>query len=82
MVLVAYRHGFRSVELVDLRWSQVDFAHATLHVRRAKKLKPASHPLQGDVMRALRRLRKEDPHGEFVFTSERKAPFRGRRSSC
>jgi integrase len=66
MVLVAYRHGFRAVELVDLRWDQVDFAHATLHVRRAKGGKPSSHPLQGDVMRALRRLRKDDPHGEFV----------------
>jgi integrase len=75
MVLVAYRHGFRAVELVDLRWDQVDFAHATLHVRRAKGGKPSSHPLQGDVMRALRRLRKDDPHGEFVFVSERKTPF-------
>ena len=25
MVLVAYRHGLRSSELVDLRWDQVDF---------------------------------------------------------
>lgn len=75
MVLVAYRHGFRATELVDLRWDQVDFAHATLHVRRAKGGKPSAHPLQGDVMRALRRLRKEDPHGEFVFVSERRAPF-------
>ena len=26
MVLVAYRHGLRVSELVDLRWEQVDFA--------------------------------------------------------
>ncbi len=26
MVLVAYRHGFRPAELVDLRWDQIDFA--------------------------------------------------------
>jgi integrase len=25
MVLVAYRHGLRASELVDLRWDQVDF---------------------------------------------------------
>jgi integrase len=75
MVLVAYRHGFRSTELVDLRWDQVDFTHSTIHVRRAKGGKPAAHPLQGDVMRALRRLRKDNPHGEFVFMSERGAPF-------
>ena len=34
MVLVAYRHGLRAVELVDLRWDQVDFKTATMHVRR------------------------------------------------
>jgi hypothetical protein len=43
-----------------------------LHIRRNKKGTPATHPLlQGDTMRALRRLRKEAPHAEFVFVSER-----------
>ena len=28
MVLVAYRHGLRAAELVDLRWDQVDFRPA------------------------------------------------------
>jgi type 1 fimbriae regulatory protein FimB/type 1 fimbriae regulatory protein FimE len=37
MILVAYRHGLRVSELVDLRWDQVDFRTATLHVRRAKQ---------------------------------------------
>ena len=36
MVLVAYRHGLRASELVDLRWDQVDFGTSTLHVRRVK----------------------------------------------
>jgi len=75
MVLVAYRHGFRPIELVDLRWDQIDFASARLHVRRAKKGTPATHPLMGDEMRALRKLRKDSPHADFVFTSERGAPF-------
>ncbi len=44
---------------------------ARLHVRRAKKGTPATHPLMGDEMRALRKLRKEAPHADFVFTSER-----------
>src|SRR3954451_12507574 len=34
MILVAYRHGLRAAELADLRWDQVDFTTATLHVRR------------------------------------------------
>ena len=34
MVLVAYRHGFRPAELVDLRWDQIEFASGALHVIR------------------------------------------------
>src|ERR1700752_223663 len=37
MISVAYRHGSRAVELVDLRWDQIDFDAATLAVRRVKK---------------------------------------------
>ena len=76
MLLVAYRHGLRSSELVDLRWEQVDFASATLHVRRVKQGAPATHPIVGDELRALRRLQREqEPRSPFVFTSERGAPF-------
>jgi type 1 fimbriae regulatory protein FimB/type 1 fimbriae regulatory protein FimE len=76
MLLVAFRHGLRASELVDLRWEQVDFATATLHVRRVKDGSPATHPIVGDELRALRRLRREqDPPSPFVFTSERGAPF-------
>src|SRR3954453_8111100 len=59
MVLVAYRHGLRASELVDLRWDQIDFATATLHVHRIKQGTPATHPVRGDDLRGLRRLRRE-----------------------
>jgi len=76
MILVAFRHGLRVSELVDLRWDQVDFQAATLHVRRLKQGTPATHPIVGDELRALRRLRREqDPKAAFVFTSERGSPF-------
>jgi type 1 fimbriae regulatory protein FimB/type 1 fimbriae regulatory protein FimE len=76
MILVAYRHGLRVSELVDLRWDQVDFRTATLHVRRAKQGTPSTHPIVGDELRALRRLqRDQEPKSPFVFTSERGAPF-------
>jgi len=76
MVLVAYRHGLRASELVDLHWDQVDFRTATLHVRRVKKGTPGTHQILGDELRALRRLQREqEPRSPFVFTSERGAPF-------
>ena len=76
MILVAYRHGLRVSELTDLRWDQVDFRTAILHVRRAKQGTPSTHPIVGDELRALRRLQREqDPKSTFVFTSERGAPF-------
>ncbi len=76
IILVAYRHGLRAAELVDLRWEQVDFKTATLHVRRVKKGTPSTHPISGDELRALRRLQREqEPKSSFLFTSERGAPF-------
>ncbi len=36
MILVAYRHGLRAAELVDLRWDQIDFRTGNMHVRRVK----------------------------------------------
>jgi len=63
-------------ELVDLPWEQVDFNHAVLQVRRVKKGTPATHPIIGDEMRALRRLQREqEPKSPFVFTAERGSPF-------
>jgi site-specific recombinase XerD len=74
MVLIAYRHGLRASELVDLRWDQVSFSGAVLHVRRRKAGTPATHPLTGMELRALRRLKREQEPSPFVFTSERGAP--------
>ena len=76
MILVAYRHGLRVSELVDLRWDQVEFRTATMHVRRVKQGTPSTHPILGNELRALRRLQREqEPKSAFIFTSERGAPF-------
>jgi integrase len=56
MILIAFRHGLRASELCDLRWDQVHFDSATLHVRRVKNGTPSTHPLTGSELRVLRRL--------------------------
>jgi site-specific recombinase XerD len=75
MILVAYRHGLRVAELCDLRWDQIDFCGAVLHTRRLKNGTPSTHPIQGDELRALRRLQRESEASPFVFVSERGSPF-------
>jgi integrase len=75
MVLIAFRHGLRASELVGLRWEQVDYRRAVLHVRRAKGGTPSVHPLTGVELRALRRLQRESAASPFVFVSERGTPF-------
>jgi integrase len=74
MILVAYRHGFRASEVCDLEWSDIDFASAEMHVNRKKSGKPATHPIRGDELRELRKLRRGST-GPFVFMSERGGPF-------
>jgi integrase len=75
MIPLAFRHGLRTAELVDLRWDQVDFQTGVLHVRRAKAGTPATHPLTGRELRALRRLQREMGPSTHLFMSERKAPI-------
>jgi integrase len=75
MVLFAFRHGLRAGEVTDLRWEQIDFPNAALHVRRIKNGSPATHPLTGRELRALRQHQRTSPRSPFVFVSERGAPL-------
>jgi integrase len=61
MILLTYRHGLRAAKVCDLRWDQVDFNGAVLHVRRIKNGTTSTHPIQGDELQALRRLQRESP---------------------
>jgi integrase len=65
----------RAAEVVDLRWEQVDFKTASLHVRRVKNGTPSTHPLTGRELRALRQHQRESAKSPFVFVSERGAPL-------
>lgn len=75
LVLLLYRHGLRVSELINLRWDAVDFKAARLHIVRLKKGIPATHPIPGDELRALRNLRREYPSSPFLFATERGGPL-------
>lgn len=75
LILVAYRHGLRVSEATNLRWDQIDFKSARLHVNRLKGGTSATHPIEGDELRALRKLKRAYPDSPFVFTTERGGPL-------
>ena len=75
LILVAYRHGLRVSELVGLRWDQFDLKRAQVHINRLKNGSPATHPVEGDELRLLRRLQREYPDSPFVFATERGGPL-------
>ncbi len=74
LILSMYRHGFRVTELTELRWDQVDFRNAEIHVRRLKSGTPSVQPLKSDELRLLRKVKREYA-SRFVFVSERGLPL-------
>lgn len=75
LILMIYRHGLRVSEASDLKWADINFDEGTVYVSRKKKSKPSTHPLQGDEMRALRRLQRESPQSPFVFVNTDGTPM-------
>ena len=75
LILMGYRHGLRISELVNLRWQQINFNTAHIHVRRLKGSRPSVHPLSGEEMRALGQLQRDFPDSPYIFVSERGGPM-------
>ena len=75
MILLLFRHGLRTAELVALKWSNVDLKGGYLEVNRVKQGRDSIHPLRSPELRALRQLQRDYPDTQYVFVSERKAPL-------
>ena len=76
MLLLAFRHGLRVSELINIRMPDIDLDTGRLFVRRVKGSLSTSQPLEGDEIRALRawlRQRGNAPccNSPLVFLSER-----------
>lgn len=75
--LVAYRHGLRVSELIDVRLKDLDTETARIFVRRVKGSLSTHQPIEGDELRAIRawlREREDYPnaHSNYLFLSERR----------
>lgn len=75
LILIAYRHALRVGELIDLKWEQFDLDNGRFHVNRLKNGDSSVHFLEGDEIRALRKLRRDYHGSAFVFASERQGPL-------
>ena len=75
MIPVVYRHGLRASEVCDLQWQQIELSEGRVHVHRVKNGIASVHPIRGDEMRALRKLRRDYTKDAYVFVSERGGPI-------
>ncbi len=76
LMLVAYRHGLRASELIDIRLKDLDLEMGRLFVRRVKGSLSTHQPIEGDELRAVRawlREREDYPNSNsnYLFLSER-----------
>lgn len=76
MGLLAFRHGLRVSELIDLQWSDILFDQTQMFVRRLKGSQSNAQALESDELNGLRRLQREGPTNDrYLFVSERGTIF-------
>lgn len=74
-ILLAYNHGLRNSELCNLRWESVDLNRGTIYITRLKGSVSGVHPLHRDEVRALHKLRKQFPQGEYLLQTQTGKPM-------
>lgn len=75
IILLMFRHGLRTAELVNLKWSQIDLVGGYIEVHRCKHGHDSIHPLRSPELRALRQIQRDYLETSYVFVSEHKAPL-------
>ncbi len=74
MILLAYRHGLRVSELVNLKWEQIDLKEGLIDIVRINNGMDDTHPLFPSEIKALSKLNKVKTGIPYVFISSRKTP--------
>lgn len=75
IILMGFRHGLRAGELVNLQWSDIDWRHPSIYIRRLKGSRDCSHRIEGDELRLLRQHSRQENKGRWIFMSERRTPL-------
>ena len=75
IILLMFRHGLRTAELIALKWTSIDLAGGYIEVHRVKNGRDSIHPLRSPELRALRQIQRDYADTSYVFVSERKAPL-------
>jgi hypothetical protein len=67
LILIAYRHGLRAIELCDLEWSQVEFSRsASLQVQRAKNGNRRERACRSPLAPTINKLNAALPAGYHI----------------
>jgi type 1 fimbriae regulatory protein FimB/type 1 fimbriae regulatory protein FimE len=77
LILLGYCHGYRVCELVEVKWSDIDFTQGRIYIRRRKHSDSTTHPLEKREAHALRVLQRT-AQSPYVFESERGGPMNKR----
>ena len=67
IVLTALHTGMRKGEILNLKWSQVDFTNMVIKVENTKSGKPRFIPINGYLLEELMRLKKQSGKSNYVF---------------
>ena len=75
LILMAYRHGLRVNELINLKWIHIDLDAGNVLVSRLKNGQKTIHALTKQEVDYLVKMERMYPDSEYVFISERKNPL-------
>jgi site-specific recombinase XerD len=68
LILMSYNHGLRATEALNLKWSDIDYDHQTVWIRRIKGSVSGLHPLVNNEFKLLLEWRQSYSVGSpFVF---------------
>lgn len=81
LIMMAFIHGFRASDLLDLRLSDIDASGKQLNIRRIKNGFSTTHPLLPDEYNLIklwlkqRKLIENGVEGDWLFLSRKRRPI-------